>query len=346
MSPADGAPAWTGRLRAYLDHLLPDAAGELVVEPIIGGESNPTFFVTLGNRRLVLRKQPDGQILPSAHAVDREHRVMTALFGSGVPVPRTLGFSADRGIVGTPFYLMERLEGRIFHDSTLPGLSPAERTSAYLAMADTLAALHRVDPQAVGLADYGRPGRYFERDIARWTRQWELSKTRSCADIETLIAWLPANIPDEDEPTTIVHGDFRPGNVMLHPSEPRVVGVLDWELSTLGHPLADLAHSLIPWYSKPDEYGGIMGLDLKAMGVPSAGAYAERYAQTCGHTARLAPFHLAFALFRFAVIFEGIAARAAAGSAAGHNAAEVGHLCHNFARRALEVLDQGERVAA
>lgn len=345
MSASD-VPAWTSNLRTYLADTLPGTGGELSIERVAGGQSNPTFLVTSGDRCLVLRKQPDGQILPSAHAVDREYRVLTALHGSDVPVPRTLSFCADRAVVGTPFYIMERLRGRVFHDSTLPGLVPEERRVAYLGMADTLAALHRVDWQAAGLADYGRPGRYFERGIARWTRQWELSKTRPCPDIEFLIDWLPRNIPDEEEPTSIIHGDFRPGNVMLHPSEPRVVGVLDWELSTLGHPLADLAHSLIAWHSAPEEYGGMLGLDLDAMGVPSAQAYVERYAQGCGYAARLAPFHLAFALFRFAVIFEGIAARVLTGSAAGHDAGEVAHLSHNFARRALEVLDRRERAAA
>ncbi len=328
----------TRRLDRYLRGRLPGLGGEMAVERIAGGQSNPTFFVTCGDRRLVLRKKPDGPVLPSAHAVDREYRVLTALGETAVPVPRTILYEDDEAIVGTPFYLMERLDGRVVHDNALPGFQPAERRAVYLSMAETLARLHAVDFAVLGLGDFGRPAGYFTRQIARWTRQWELSKTRELPDIERLIAWLPAHLPADDA-AAIVHGDFRLGNLMLHPSEPRVVGILDWELSTLGHPLADLAHAAMAWHSAPAEFGGLVGLDRRTLGIPEESEFLDAYQAVAGHGLRLEPFHHAMALFRFAVIFEGIAARALAGNAAADNAAEVGRLSARFARRAIEVID-------
>ena len=324
-------------LERYLDEKIEGAKGPLEVVPISGGQSNPTFFVTAGSRRLVLRKPPVGNHLPSAHQVDREFRVMHALADTEVPVPKMVILEEDPSILGTKFYLMERLEGRVIHDSRLPDLSREDRTKAYADVAEVLGKLHAVDWKAVGLEGYGKPGNFFERQIGRWTKQWELSRTRDIPEIDRLVSWLPANIPD-DERTTIVHGDYRIGNLMLHPSEPRVVGVLDWELSTLGHPLADLAHAATLWYVRPDEYGGIMGVDHAAEGLPTREEFEERYLEAAGSSQKLTPFHLAFALFRFAVIFEGIAARAKAGTASAANAAEVGKLSSVFARRAEEVL--------
>jgi aminoglycoside phosphotransferase (APT) family kinase protein len=324
-------------LDQYLRQALPGLEGDLHIERVPGGQSNPTFFVTYDEHRLVLRKQPPGELLPSAHAVDREYRIMTALAGTDVPVPPTILFCEDRAVVGTPFYLMERLEGRVFSDCALPDVTPDERRLMYRSVAQTLAALHNIDPAAVGLDDYGKAGNYFARQIGRWTRQWELSRTRDNADIERLIEWLPQHIPEDDE-TSIAHGDYRIGNVMFHEREPRVVAVLDWELSTLGHPLADLAHSCIAWHSRPDEYGGLLGLDYGALGIPDEAGYTAAYHQASHRTERMTPFHLAFALFRFGVIFEGIAARAKAGTAAAANASEVGQLATNFARRAIEVI--------
>ncbi len=333
------APAFDrGRLDRFLRGRLPGLGGEMLIERIAGGQSNPTFFVTYPDRRLVLRKKPDGPVLPSAHAVDREYRVLTALGETAVPVPRTILYTDDEEIVGTPFYLMERLDGRVVHDNALPGFAPAERRAVYLSMAETLALLHAVDFAALGLGDFGRPGGYFSRQIARWTRQWELSKTRELADIERLIDWLPAHVPADDA-AAIVHGDFRLGNLMLHPTEPRVVGILDWELSTLGHPLADLAHAAMAWHSTPAEFGGLVGLDRAALDIPEESAFLDAYGAVASHGLRLEPFHHAMALFRFAVIFEGIAARARAGNAAADNAAEVGRLSARFARRAVEVID-------
>jgi aminoglycoside phosphotransferase (APT) family kinase protein len=323
-------------LDRYLRQHLPGLEGALAVERVAGGQSNPTYFLSYGNRALVLRKKPAGEVLPSAHAVDREYRVLTALAGTDVPVPQTLLFEDDTTVVGTPFYIMERLPGRVIHDNALPGLSPEERRQVYRSMAETLAKLHAVDWAAIGLEDFGRPHGYFPRTIARWTKQWRLSKTQDLPDVEWLIAWLPGHVP-EDDTAAIVHGDFRLGNLMLHPTEPRVAGVLDWELSTLGHPLADLAHACMAWHSTPDEFGGLLGLDLDALGIPDEAAFVADYDRLAGHGLRLQPFHHAFALFRFAVIFAGIAARAEAGNAAAENAAEVGQLAARFAARAVEV---------
>jgi aminoglycoside phosphotransferase (APT) family kinase protein len=334
----------TARLDAYIRKELGGLDGELLLESIAGGQSNPTFFVSYGNRRLVLRKQPQGHTLPSAHAVDREYRIMAALGRSDVPVPGMVLFCNDREVVGTPFYLMDRLEGRVFSDCTLPGIASADRRAMYLAMAETLARLHRVDWAASGLSDYGRPGNYFARQIDRWTRQWTLSKTREIPQIDQLVRWLPDQIPADDT-TTIAHGDFRIGNLMFHPTQPRVVGVLDWELSTLGHPLADLAFSALAWRLKPDEHMGMRGCDLDALGIPTEQEYLEHYYRHAGTTQQVLPFHFAFALFRLAVIFEGIAARARSGAAVADNAAEIGKLSLTFARRAIEVIE-GEQTGA
>lgn len=326
-----------GRLDAFLRGAVPGLAGTMRLARIGGGQSNPTFFVDYDTRALVMRKQPVGELLPSAHAVDREYRVMRVLRPAGVPVPRVVLFHAERDVVGTPFYLMEKLEGRVFAAHSLPGLAPAERGAMYRSMADTLATLHRVDPAAVGLADYGRPGNYFARQVARWSRQWEASRTRENPALDRLIAWLPGHIPQGDE-TVVCHGDFRIGNLMFDPVEPRVIAILDWELSTLGHPLADLGFNAMAWHTRPDEYGGLRGLDLDALGIPSLDDYVAHYLRAAGRRDGIAPFHVAFALFRFAVIFEGIAARAAAGNAASDDASEAGKLGPAFAKRAVELV--------
>ena len=326
------------RIEAFLRGAIPGVSGAMTIERFSGGQSNPTFLVSFEDRKLVLRKKPSGAVLPSAHAVDREYRVQKALAGSGVPVPRMVLYCGEADVIGTPFYVMEHLAGRVIHDNALPGLSPHERRAAYRAMAGTLARLHAVDWRQAGLADFGRHGGYFARQIARWSKQWRLSKTRELPDIDRLTAWLPENVPDDDL-TTIVHGDYRLGNLMLHPEEPRIVGVLDWELSTLGHPLADLAHNAIAWRSTYEDHWGLQGLDLEAFGIPGEAEYLDDYYAQCHHDQRMSAFHLAFALFRFAIIFEGIAARAIAGNAAAENAVEVGGLSLIFARRAAEIVD-------
>jgi aminoglycoside phosphotransferase (APT) family kinase protein len=324
------------RLDAFLRAALPGLAGPMRLARIGGGQSNPTFVVDYDDRSLVLRKQPPGELLPSAHAVDREFRVLRALADTDVPVPRVHCLCVDRDVVGTPFYVMDKVDGRVFATHALPGVAPGERAAMYASMARTLAALHRVDPAAVGLTDYGRPGNYFARQIARWSKQWAASRTRDNPALDKLIAWLPAHIPEGDE-TGICHGDYRIGNLMFHPAEPRVVAVLDWELSTLGHPLADLGFNAMAWETRPDEYGGLRGLDLVDLGIPSLHDYIATYLAASGRRDAIAPFHVAFALFRFAVIFEGIAARAAAGNAASDDAADAGKLGPAFARRAVEI---------
>ena len=331
-------------LERFLRSHVADLHGPMRLERIGGGQSNPTFYVSFDNRELVLRKQPGGTLLPAAHAVDREARVMQALAGSALPVPPVVLFHAERDIVGTPFFVMDRVAGRVFSRCDLPGMVAEERRAIYLAMADTLATLHQVDWQRAGLADYGRRGGYFSRQIARWSSQWEKSRTRDNVDVQALREWLPAHLPADESETTIAHGDFRLGNLMFHPSEPRVVAVLDWELSTLGHPLADVAFNCMAWRTLPCEYGGLRGLDLPALGIPSEDEYLRHYYRASGRRDGVTAFHFAFALFRMAVIFEGIAARAAAGNAASADASEVGALTAAFARRAMEFVSGTAQV--
>jgi aminoglycoside phosphotransferase (APT) family kinase protein len=327
----------TARLETYLKALLPGIKGSMSVERIGGGQSNPTYWLRFADRTMVLRKQPAGELLPSAHAVDREHRVMAALAATGVPVPKMLHLCTDRSIVGTLFYVMEALDGRVIHDSSIPGVSQAERAAMYDSMNGVLARLHQVDWQAVGLAGFGKPGNYFARQISRWTRQWHASKTREIPAIDRLIAWLPANLPAGDDETAIVHGDFRLGNLMFHPREPRVIAILDWELSTLGHPLADLAHNCLLWHATRAMYYGVEDLDQAALGIPTEEGYVRRYCERTGRGG-LTAFHLAFAMFRFAVIFEGIAQRARIGTAAAADAEKVGRLSVDYAERAYALI--------
>lgn len=309
----------------------------LAIERIGGGQSNPTFFVDHGSRRLVLRKKPTGDILPGAHAVEREYRVLNALQHTGVPVPKALLLHEDPAVVGTPFYLMERVEGRVFHDCALADVAPEERTPLYLGMADAMAKLHAVDPARIGLADYGKPGNYFERQIARWSRQYEESPSNRIPALDRLIGWLREHQPADDGRVAIAHGDFRLGNMLFHPTRPEVVAILDWELSTLGHPLADLGFCCMPWHTAPDEYGGILGLDHARLKLPGESDFIERYYASAMPTPPLERFHVAFALFRFAVIFVGIADRARAGTAASKDAAEKGALAQSFAQRAIDL---------
>ena len=324
------------KLDAFLRAAIPGLEGGMELQRISGGQSNPTFFVSFANRRLVLRKKPPGVTLPSAHAVDREARILQALASTPVPVPPVVVFHAEPDVVGTPFYVMDRVEGRVFGSCDLPGAAVAERRAMYLSFAETLAKLHDVDWQAAGLEGFGRPGNYFERQVGRWTRQWESQRFRDIPELGELAAWVAAHLPPDDGEASIVHGDYRPGNVMFGTGSPDVVAVLDWELSTIGHPLADLAFSVIAWRSAPEEYGGMLGLDIEALGIPTEAEYVDHY-YTCRQrpAPRLAPFHVAFSMFRFAVIFEGIAARARAGNAASADAAAVGELSIAFARRGL-----------
>lgn len=313
--------------------------GGMRLERISGGQSNPAYFVDFGGHRMVLRKKPAGPILPGAHAIDREFRVLQALGPTDVPVPRPILFHDKDEPLGTPFYLMERLDGRVFHDCSLPGLSREERRGIYLGMAEAMAKLHAVRPEEIGLGDYGRPGNYFERQIGRWTKQWRASHSDGIAALDIVADWLPRNLPADDGRVSIAHGDFRLGNMLFHPDRPEVIGILDWELSTLGHPLADLGFCCMTWHSSPEEYGGVLGLDLEALGIPGQRAFLDHYFARAVPTAPLERFHLVFSLFRFAVIFVGIADRARAGNAAGADAAEVAPLAGRFAARAVEIIE-------
>jgi len=314
----------TQALHAWLQQQGLCGAQPLQVSVLSGGQSNPTYRIQSGETQLVLRKQPPGQLLAGAHAVDREYRVMKALQGSGVPVPRMLGYCEDGNLLGTPFYVMAFLEGRVMMDQSLPGMTPAERGAIYAEMARVLAALHSVDPEAVGLGNYGKTGQYFERQIARWSRQCRASTLPLGNSMQRLMDWLPQHIPQGDE-TCIVHGDYRLDNLVFHPTEPRIIGVLDWELSTLGHPLADLSYQCMSWHIPPTLWRGIAGLDLAALGLPTEQDHVRQYAQLTGRS-EIAhwDFYMAYNLFRMAAILQGIAQRAHDGTANAPDALETG----------------------
>lgn len=327
------------KLEQYLQQQVPGLEGAMRLDKIAGGQSNPTYFVHFDKRSMVLRKKPAGPLLPSAHAIEREYRVMQALDGTGLPVPKMVLYHAEPDVLGTAFYLMDKVPGRVFNDASLPGMAPAERQAIYFAMADTMAQLHNVDWRAAGLADFGKHDGFFARQLRRWRQQWEMSREAGTegGDIAELLQWLDSHQPPDDI-TTIAHGDFKLNNLLFHPTEPRVVAVLDWELSTLGNPLADVAFNTSAWRTTPEEYGGILGLDWQALGIPDEAQYLERYYAKAQHGQRASTFHMAFALMRWAVIFEGIAARARSGNASSDNAAEVGPLSRAFARRGLETI--------
>ena len=317
---------------------LEDYLGEsLRLEAINAGQSNPTWFVTSPTRDMVLRKKPAGTTLASAHAVDREYRIMAALQGSGVPVPRMLRMVDDPAVIGTPFYLMERLQGQVSDTTDLPDLAPDARRAVHLDAARVLARLHGLDWQALGLSDYGRHTGYYPRQVRRWCGQWEALGKTDDPLMDRLAAHFAATQPAEN-PTTIVHGDYRIGNLMYGAAPARIVGVLDWELSTLGDPLADLAHWAMFYDLAPAQMGGLAGLDMAALGLPDRAAFLEAYRAAGGCPAPLTPWHRAFAMFRMAVILEGITARADAGQATSKDARAVGALAPDFARLAEGVL--------
>lgn len=304
-------------LAAHLARALPQVfAGTLTVRQFEGGQSNPTYLLEADGRRYVLRKKPPGKLLPMAHMVEREYRVMKALEGSGVPVPKMLLLEEDESIVGTPFFVMEYVRGRVFPDPSFPDVGRDERRALFSEMARVMAALHAVDYRARGLEDFGKPGNYFTRQIGRWTKQYEASRTEPLAAMEQLIEWLPRHIPDDDT-TTIAHGDYRPHNLLFHPTEPKVVAVLDWELATLGHPLADVAYNCIPYHAGP-----LSELARDPLsGVPAEEEYVDEY---CRYTGRGRikgwSFYVAFSLFRLASISQGVYKRGLDGNAASSRA--------------------------
>lgn len=324
------------KLAAWLDAHIPGFGGALVIQQFQGGASNPTFLLTTDAGRYVLRKKPPGQLLASAHQVDREYRIMKALERTGVPVPHMRALCTDEEVIGTSFYVMDFLEGRIFRDAKLPGLEPSERAAIYDQLNSTLAKLHQVDFEAAGLGDFGRPGGYFQRQMKRWTTQYRGAETETIPEMEALIAELPGRIP-ADDPVTIAHGDYRLENVMFHPTEPRLIAVLDWELSTLGHPMADIAYNAFLWRSESLSWGSLVGVDFETSGIPTEADYVAAYLKRTGRDAVDDwPFYMAFGIFRLASISQGVYRRVLAGTAASTREAVNG--TPHLARQALDIL--------
>jgi aminoglycoside phosphotransferase (APT) family kinase protein len=319
----------TARLLEYLSARIPELRrGDATVQQFRGGQSNPTFLIQAGGRAFVLRKKPPGNLLPSAHQVEREYQVMKALAGTDVPVPRMLVLCEDAEIIGTAFYVMEGVEGRVVRDLTLPELSPTARRAVYDVMAETLAKLHRVDWRGVGLENFGKPTGYVSRQVARWTRQYEATRTHEIASMDKVMPWLVRNLPEGDE-AAIAHGDFRLENMILHPSEPKVRAVLDWELATIGHPLPDLAYNCLPYHVEPDfpGVGGLRDMDFAVTGIPSEADYIATYCAAAGRKGiDHWHYYLAFSLFRTAAILQGVYARALQKTASSANALSVGKL--------------------
>jgi aminoglycoside phosphotransferase (APT) family kinase protein len=310
-----------GALDAWMRAHVADYAGPLTVEQFRGGQSNPTYKLITPRRAYVLRRKPPGQLLKGAHAVEREAKVLSALGKVGFPVAHVYGLCTDESVIGTWFYVMAMVEGRVLWDAALPGMSNGDRAAHFDAMNATIAALHSVDYQAVGLGDYGRPGNYFARQIARWSQQYlDDAEAGRDPNMDRLIAWLPANIPPGDE-TSIVHGDFRCDNMIFHPSEPRVLAVLDWELSTLGHPGADFAYHAMMYRMPPHIVAGLGGTDIAALGIPGEEDYVGAYCRRRGLDGMPSyDFYIAFNFFRLAAIFHGIKGRAVRGTAASAQA--------------------------
>jgi aminoglycoside phosphotransferase (APT) family kinase protein len=311
-------------LTNYMEHVVGITSGPLQIETLVGGQSNPTFKVISGAKQFVLRKKPAGKLMPSAHAIDREHRVMSALAKTNVPVPSMLAYCEDESIVGTPFFLMSYIDGRTFTDQSLPSLKKEDRAAIYADMNRVLAVIHGLDYQGLGLESFGKPGNYFSRQVGRWSRQVQESTIPIPAALKKLIDWLPSNIPIDDE-TTLVHGDFRLDNMIFDHKENKVIGVLDWELSTLGHPIADFSYQCMSWRIPPSLWRGINGLDLVELGIPSETEYINLYESNTGRKVEADwDFYMAYNFFRIAAILHGVAQRAADGNASATDAAENG----------------------
>lgn len=327
-------------LSDYLQAHVPGFRGPLTATKFKGGQSNPTYLVEAASGRYVLRRKPPGKLLPSAHAVDREFRVLQALHGTAVPVAQPLHLCTDDAVIGSMFYLMSYVDGRILWDPSLPDMTPAQRGDIYLGIIDAMAALHTVHPASVGLADYGKPGGYFERQLKRWGEQYRASETRPIAAMDELIARLPARCPADDGSVALAHGDFRIDNLMFHPTEPRVIAIVDWELSTLGHPLADLGYFCMALrLPRNPALPGLAGLDRAALGIPDEAALLARYSQLTGRPIPADwPFVLAFSFFRLAAIAQGVAKRAEQGNASSEQAVQAGRMTEMLAKLGLDVL--------
>ncbi len=323
-----------GALHDYMRNHVEGFSGELAIEQFKGGQSNPTFKLSAGDQRYVLRTKPGpaAKLLPSAHAIDREFRVMDALNKAGFPAARQYALCTDEALIGRAFYIMEFVEGRVLWDQSLPGMSATERAAIYDEMNRVIAQLHTVDYAAIGLESYGKPGNYFGRQIERWSKQYKASETETIPAMDQLIEWLPKNIPPGDE-TSIVHGDYRLDNMMFHPTEPKVLAVLDWELSTLGHPLADFSYHLMSWHIPEGQFRGIGGLDLPSLGIPTEAEYIARYCERTGRTLRPQDmnFYLAYNMFRMAGILQGIMKRYVDGTASSAQALKSGQAARPMA---------------
>ena len=319
------------------------------LEQFKGGQSNPTYRLTAADgKKLVLRRKPPGKLLPSAHAVDREYRVIKALHAVGFPVARPHALCEDESVIGTPFYVMDCVEGRVLWDQSLPGMSKGERFAIWDELNRVIANLHLVDYRAVGLEGFGKPGSYVERQVARWTRQYQASETERVEAMNNLIEWLPKNIPPSAA-TTVVHGDYRLDNAIFHPSEARILAVLDWELSTLGDPLADVAYHCMSWHIPPGQFRGIAGLDLAALGIPGESEYVKRYCERTGRgqiDAAHWDFYIAYNLFRIAAILQGILKRVVDGTAASAHARDAGSRAKPMAELGWKQVEKILRRAA
>jgi aminoglycoside phosphotransferase (APT) family kinase protein len=323
-----------GALQTYMQQHVGGYSGELTIEQFKGGQSNPTFKLTAGGQCYVLRTKPGpaAKLLASAHAIDREFKVMDALNKAGFPAAKQYTLCTDESVIGRAFYVMEFVAGRVLWDQSMPGMSNAERAAHYDEMNRVIAQLHTIDYAAIGLADFGKPGNYFSRQIDRWTRQYKASETEKIDAMDNLIAWLPNNIPPGDE-TSIVHGDYRLDNMIFHPTEPRVLALLDWELSTLGHPLADFSYHCMSWHIPPGQFRGIGGLHHKALGIPSEEEYIATYCARTGKTIRKEDFafYLAYNMFRMAGILQGIMKRYVDGTASSAQALKSGQAARPMA---------------
>ena len=328
------------KLSDWMKKNVCDFSGPLSAEKFAGGQSNPTFKLSAGDRKFVLRRKPPGQLLASAHAVDREFRVIAALQDTDVPVPGAVALCKEDEIIGSMFYLMEYLEGRVFWDPVLPELTNDERSAVYDDMNRVLAAMHSINVADVGLGDYGRPGNYFERQVGRWTKQYRASETQTVPAMEELMAWLPENMPAEDDRVALVHGDYRLDNVMFHPTEPKIIAVLDWELSTLGNPIADLAYQVMAW-QLPRDAGitGLAGIERKPLSIPEDNSYVTSYCERTGRDEiKHWNFYLAFCFFRLAAIVQGVKKRALDGTASSAEAESRGNLVQPLAELGMSYM--------